>query len=83
LSKVYISFPQAALGDKIEVDTADGPIRLKVPEGTQSGTNFRLRGKGAHYINGRGRGDHIIEINIRTPKNLTRKQKQLLKELEV
>jgi molecular chaperone DnaJ len=83
LSKVYISFTQAALGDKIEVETVDGPVKLKIPEGTESGTNFRLRGKGVYHLRGRGRGDHLVEVKIRTPKNLNRKQKELLKELGI
>jgi molecular chaperone DnaJ len=83
LSKAYISFTQAALGDKIEVDTIDGPVKLKIPEGTQSGTNFRLRGKGVPRLRGRGRGDHFVEVKIRTPKGLSRKQKGILKELGI
>jgi len=82
-SETDISFTQAALGDKIEVETVDGPVKLKIPEGTQSGTSFRLRGKGAHRLHGRGRGSHIVRVNVKTPKNLTRKQKQLLKELGI
>ncbi len=83
ISKINISFTQAAIGDKIEVDTIDGPVKLKIPEGTQSGTNFRMRGRGVPHIQSRGRGDHIIKADVKTPKSLTRKQKQLLKELEV
>ncbi|NIA18322.1 MAG: molecular chaperone DnaJ [Actinobacteria bacterium] len=91
ISKLNISFTQAALGDKIEVNTIDGPVKLKIPEGTQSETNFRLRGKGVPHIQGRGpfggaqgkRGDHIVKVKVSTPKNLNRKQKQLLKELNI
>lgn len=83
-----ISFSQAALGDKIEVVTVDGPVDLKIPEGTQSGKIFILRGKGVPYLNGRGafgrtqakRGDHLVEVIVKTPAGLSKKQKELLKE---
>lgn len=78
-----VSFTQAALGDKIEVETVEGVVKLKIPEGTQSGTVFKLKGKGVEKLQGRGKGDHFIEIKIRTPKNLSRKQKDLLKELDL
>lgn len=88
-SKEEISFAQAALGDKIAVETLDGELKLKIPEGSQSGTKFRLRGKGVCRLNQKSffsaaqniRGDHLIEIIVKTPKNLNRKQKKLLKEL--
>ncbi len=77
----YISFSQAALGDKIEVETIDGPVRLKIPEGTQTGKVFKLSGKGVPHLRGRGRGDHLARVIVRTPTKLTRKQKKLLEEL--
>lgn len=80
LSKTNINFTQAALGDKIDVETVDGPVELKIPDGTQSGTVFRLKGKGVTRLNGRGRGDHLVEIIVKTPTGLNRKQKDLLKE---
>lgn len=88
-SRAEISFSQAALGGKIEVATVDGPVDLKIPEGTQSGKIFILRGKGAPYLNSRGpfggsqnrRGDHLVEVIAKTPTSLSRKQKELLKEL--
>ena len=91
LSDIFISFTQAALGDKIDVDTVDGLVKLKIPEGTQSGTSFMLRGKGVTHIQGRGhfggaqgkRGDHLVKVKIKTPKGLSRKQKEILKELNV
>jgi molecular chaperone DnaJ len=82
LSKADISFTLAALGGKVGVDTVDGEISLKIPEGTQSGTEFRLRGRGVPKLRGRGRGDHIVEVVVRTPTRLSRKQKELLRELE-
>jgi molecular chaperone DnaJ len=81
LTQVFINFTQAALGDKIDIETVDGTVKLKIPEGTESGTVFRLRGHGIPNLQGRGRGDHLVEVKIRTPKNLSRKQKEMLKEL--
>lgn len=82
-SWVKISFSQAALGDKIEVATVDGLVDLKIPEGTQTNKVFILRDKGVPYLNRHGRGDHLVEVIVKTPTNLTRKQKELLKELGV
>ncbi len=82
-SKTYISFTQAVFGDKIDIETVDNTIKLKIPEGTESGTKFRLRDHGVPHLQNRGRGDHIVEIKIRTPKNLNRKQKELLKEINL
>jgi molecular chaperone DnaJ len=75
-----ITFVQATLGDEIEVPTLQGKIKLKVPAGTQTGTNFRLRGKGAPNVRGYGQGDQHIKVRVITPKNLTDRQKELLKE---
>lgn len=58
--------------------TIDGRVEYKVPEGTQTGTMFRMRGKGIQNVNGRGRGDQYVRVNIEVPKNLTDKQKKLL-----
>ncbi len=82
-SEVYITFTQAVLGDKIEIETLDGKLKLKIPAGTDSGTVFRLRGRGVPKLNGRTRGDHYVTVKIKTPKHLNRKQKQLLKELNL
>jgi len=78
---VPVSFTQAALGDEITIPTLEGETRLKVPEGTQSGKEFRLRGKGVPYLNEHGRGDLIVEIQVQTPQKLTREQKDLLRQL--
>ena len=75
-----INFAQATLGAEIEVPTLDGKVKLTIPEGTQSGTTFRLRGKGIPYVRGNGRGDQFVTVNIRTPKNLTSSQKELLRQ---
>lgn len=81
LTKATINFTQAALGDKIDVETVDGNLKLKIPAGTQSGTVFKLRGKGVTKLRGSGRGDQLVEVIVDTPKSLSRKQKSLLKEL--
>ena len=75
-----INFAQATLGAEIEVPTLDGRVKLTIPEGTQSGTTFRIRGKGIPYVRGNGRGDQFLTVNIRTPKNLTSSQKELLRQ---
>ncbi|WP_338451565.1 molecular chaperone DnaJ [Niallia oryzisoli] len=75
-----ITFAQAALGDEIEVPTLHGKVKLKVPSGTQTGTKFRLRGKGVPNVRGRGTGDQHIIVKVITPTKLTEKQKQLLQE---
>ena len=84
-----ISFTQAALGETIEVETVDpssssgqGAVKLKIPVGTQSGTQFRLRGKGVSRLNGRGRGDQYVRVQVTIPKKLSRAQKKLLRELQ-
>jgi len=83
LSKAEISMAAAALGGKIEVQTVDGPVELKIPEGTQSGRVIKLKEKGVPRLRGRGRGDHLVEVIVKTPTGLSRKQKELLKELGV
>ncbi len=77
-----ISFTQAALGDTVEIETVDKPVKLKIPAGTQSGTQFRLRGKGVPHLRGRGRGDQYVRVHIKVPKRLSRAQKKLLQELQ-
>lgn len=81
-SRSEISFIQAALGDKIEVETVEGLIKLKIPAGTQSGTIFKLRGKGVARLRGGGRGDHLVEVIVKTPVNLNKKQKKILEEFD-
>ncbi len=76
-----ISFPQAALGTELSIETLDGKEVIKVPEGTQSGREFRLKGKGVPHLNERGKGDLIVEVRIKTPGKLTREQKELLRQL--
>ena len=76
-----ISFPQAALGTELEIQTLEGKDTIKVPEGTQSGKAFKLRGKGVPHLNERGKGDLIVEIRVQTPAKLTRQQKDLMRQL--
>lgn len=75
-----ITFVQAALGAEIEVPTLHGKVKLKIPAGTQTGTKFRLKGKGVPNIRGYGIGDQHVLVRIITPTKLTDKQKQILKE---
>ncbi|WP_070120620.1 molecular chaperone DnaJ [Bacillus marinisedimentorum] len=77
-----ITFSQAALGDDIEVPTVHGKVKLKVPAGTQTSTNFRLRGKGVPNVRGYGQGDQHVKIRVITPTKLTAKQKELLREFD-
>ncbi|MEK7161857.1 MAG: DnaJ C-terminal domain-containing protein, partial [Patescibacteria group bacterium] len=82
LKELPISFTQAALGAKIIVKTLDGDIELKIPAGTQSGTVFRIKGKGVPYINEENRrGDLMITAYVVIPKKLSKKEKDLLKEI--
>ena len=76
-----ITFSQAALGDKIEIPTLDGKTNLKIPPGTQSGTTFRLNGKGIPYVDGYGTGDQFVKIKVKTPKSLSKQEKELFEEL--
>ncbi len=81
-SEAHISFPQAALGTSIDIQTVDGEVTLKIPSGTQSGKVFMLRGKGIPSLRGKGRGDHHVEVIVDTPTHLSRKQKQVLEEFD-
>jgi molecular chaperone DnaJ len=76
-----ISFPQAALGTELEIQTLEGEATIKIPEGTQSGKEFKLRGKGVPHLNSHGKGDLIIEIRVQTPGKLNKQQKELLRQL--
>ena len=81
LCQVPISFSQAALGAEVEVPTLDGRDRLNVPRGTQSGEVLKLKGRGMPDVNGRGRGDELVEIVVETPRHMTARQEELLREL--
>lgn len=75
-----ISYAQAVLGAEIEVPTLDGNVKLTIPEGTQPGSTFRMRGKGIPYLRGSGRGDQYVTVHVAVPKNLTSSQKELLRQ---
>jgi molecular chaperone DnaJ len=78
---IPISFPQAALGAELQIETLEGPATIKIPEGTQSGREFRLRAKGVPHLNEHGKGDLIVEIRVATPSRLNKTQKDLLRQL--
>ncbi len=80
ICEMPISFVQAALGDEVEVPTLEGGAKLKIPEGTQSGTVFRMKGKGVPNVSGHGRGDQHVVVKLVTPTKLSEKQKTLLKD---
>ena len=77
-----ISFTQAALGTEIQVPTLEGEQMLKIPEGTQSGTVLKLRNKGVPVLNGHGKGDLFVEVRVQTPTKLSKRQRELLQELQ-
>jgi len=79
---IPVSFTQAALGTEIMVPTMEGEHKLKIPDGTQSGTKFRIRNKGVPVLNSHGKGDLYVEVRIQTPSKLNKRQKELLQELD-
>jgi molecular chaperone DnaJ len=78
---IPISFPQAALGAEIEIPGIDGPVNLKIPEGSQSGREVRVRGRGVPYLNDKGNGDLIVKLVVQIPKKLSRAQRELVAKL--
>ena len=82
ISEEEISFSQAALGTVKDIETIDGPVKIRIPSGTGAGTQIRLRGKGIRRVSGHGQGDHYVIIRIHVPSRLNRDQKRLLEELE-
>ena len=81
LSTEYIPFSVATLGGKVEIDTIDGKLILKIPAGTESGETFRIKEKGIPDLRGRSVGNQLVKVTVRTPKNLSREQKKLLENL--
>ena len=81
LCEIPINFAQAALGDELDVPSLDGKVSLKIPSGTQSGKVFCLKGKGIPYVNGRGKGDLLVKVEVVTPQHLSGKQRCLFEEL--
>ncbi len=82
LSQEHVGMVAAALGTEIEVQTVDGPVKMKVPAGTQSGTDFKLSGHGVPHLRSDNRGAHIVTILVDTPTRLNRRQQSLLRELQ-
>lgn len=81
LLEMPVTFAQAALGAEIEVPTIDGKVKLTIPEGTQPGSVFRLRGKGIPYLQSKGgRGDQFVTVNVSVPRNMTAEQKEKLRQ---
>ena len=76
-----ISFPQAAMGDEFEIPGIDGPVNIKIPEGTQSGKELHIRGRGVPYLNERGKGDLIVKVLVQIPRKLNRAQRELVSKL--
>jgi len=81
LYELFINFAQAALGDEVKVPSLDGKIDLKIPPGTQNGKTFRCKGKGIPYIDGKGKGDLLVEVVVTTPQHLDKNQRRLFEEL--
>src|SRR5581483_7204460 len=78
---VPISFPQATLGAEFEIPGIDGPVGIKIPEGTQSGKELRIRGRGVPYLNERGHGDLVVKVAVQIPRKLSRAQRELVTKL--
>jgi len=83
LMEQEISYAQATLGAEVEVPTLDGKVKLTIPEGTQPGAVFRMRGRGIPYLRGSGRGDQFVSVKVVVPKNLNANQKELLRQFAV
>lgn len=79
--ELYLSFPDAAIGCSVEVPTLTGPVKIKIPPGTQSGKIFRLNGKGLPSVQSYGKGDELIYVNIWTPKKISDDEKKILEKL--
>ncbi len=82
LSEQHIGMVEATLGTEVDVDTVDGKVRMKVPAGTQSGTDFKLSNHGVPHVRGDRRGPHIVSIIVDTPTKLSKRQRELLEEFE-
>ena len=82
LYDLFVSFPDAVLGTSLEVPTISGKVKINIPAGTQSGKVLRLRGKGIQDLNGYGKGDQLIHVNVWTPKNLSKDEKKMMESLK-
>lgn len=82
VSEKEVSFARVALGGDIEVETVDGKLKIRIPNGTQPGTMIRLAGRGVKHVQGSGRGNHYVKIRVVVPKKLSKEQKDLLEKFE-
>lgn len=82
LYNTFVSFPDAVLGDSVEIPTLEGKVKVKIEPGTQPGKILRLRGKGLPDVNGYGKGDLLVKINVWIPKNLSKEDKNLVEDLK-
>jgi molecular chaperone DnaJ len=82
LVEVTVSLSHAVLGTEVRVPTMDGGVMMKIPAGTQSGSTFRLRGKGMPELRGKGVGDELVKVNVEIPCRLTPRQRELMEEFE-
>jgi molecular chaperone DnaJ len=82
ICQIPLSFPQAALGSEIEVHTLNAKRVLTIPKGTETGEIFRIKGEGFPKLRGYGRGDQLVQVIVRTPKNLSKRQEEILREFE-
>jgi len=80
--QIPISFPQAALGAEMEIPTLNGKKKIPIPKGTETGDIFRIKGEGFPRLRGYGRGDQLVQVIVKTPKNLTKRQEEILREFE-
>jgi molecular chaperone DnaJ len=80
--EIPITFPQAALGAEVKVPTIDGWEKLQIPEGTQTGTIFKIKGKGISRLRGHGRGNQIVTVTVVTPKRLDKHERRLFRQLQ-
>lgn len=81
VTEVNATLPQAILGAELSVPTLQGSVMMRIPAGTQSGTTFRLRGKGMPDLRGKGAGDELVKVNVEIPRSLSSRQKELVEEL--
>ena len=82
LYNTFIGFPEAVLGDSVEIPTLEGKVKVKIEPGTQPGKILRLKGKGIPDVNGYGKGDLLVKVNVWIPKNLSKEDKKTMEELK-
>lgn len=82
LSEEHIGMVEATLGAEVEIDTVDGPVKMRIPAGTQGGTDFKLSGHGVPHLQGSSRGAHIVTVFVDTPQHITKEQKELMEEFD-